>query len=995
MIFAFSINAENQQKVDYQIRVNLDDKNHFLHAQIQFDYYHNFEESLDYIYIHLWPNAYSSKNTAFAKQQVENGQTDFLFASTDELGYIDSLDFKVNSVKAKWELDSIHPDIAKIYLAAPLEKGQHITVSSPFRVKIPKSFSRLGRSGNSYQITQWYPKPAVYDERGWHPMPYLNQGEFYSSFGSFNVEITLPENYVVGASGDLQNESEKKWLKEIDSLTRSITAFESDTDFPESTSQTKTLLYTLDNAHDFAWFADKRFHVLFEEIEVPNREEKVEVYAMFTNFEADLWLKVPDYMETVLQNMSEWVGPYPYNHFTAVEGALSAGAGMEYPAITIIGESRTPRALETVLVHEAIHNWFYGIFGFNERAYPWLDESFTSYYEKRYFEENYTQPGIFGDGIKESFLGRLFDLQDLPLHYQNQLFYLYQCRQNKDQALNLPSEDYTFINYAAMIYGKGPLVIDFLAHYLGKEEFDKVMQGFYAEWAFRHPWPEDVRNSFERETTQNLSWFFDDLIGTTGRMKYNIRRVKNSKTDTAHVYLTNRGDLATPLELKLQNKEKDEKTLWIPPFEKDTIVKLSSDWTSSISLDPEWRAPFYNRVRNTYNQNKLFKKSRPLRLQFLMSLENPQKNHLYFTPAFAWNKYDGIMAGITFYNRVIPAKKFEFALSPFYAFGSNDFSGTGFMRYNLHVCRDCVIQNLRFGVSGKRFHYYDLPYTQFKPFTEIHFKPPHPRSPFSSKLTFEHFNIHLPYYVGAFFTQDASQNKVVSNYYVNRLSYSWKNKRVLYPFSGNLYLEQGNGFYKAGLEKRFQLTYLPNKKGLNIRFFAGKLWDNKDDFLPDNRLKMSLGTGNRHVQADYTFEKYYLGRSESSGFLRNQVHTDTEGGFRTVTSVGRSSEWLMAFNVDAELPFLIPVRPYFDFGIYPSSVFNPVAGQSEVEIKTMFSTGVTISVARDLLEINIPLFESDNIKDNHTVQGRDNLPKRITFVFQLHRINPFDRLDSL
>ncbi len=131
------------------------------------------------------------------------------FATPEQRGYIDSLDFRSNDVKLEWGQDPENPDIGWIKLPKPLATGERITISTPFHVKIPSaSFSRLGHAGQAYYITQWFPKPAVYDREGWHAMPYLTQGEFYSEFGSFDVRITLPANYVVGATGELQNEEE-------------------------------------------------------------------------------------------------------------------------------------------------------------------------------------------------------------------------------------------------------------------------------------------------------------------------------------------------------------------------------------------------------------------------------------------------------------------------------------------------------------------------------------------------------------------------------------------------------------------------------------------------------------------------------------------------------------------------------------------------------------------------------------------------------------------
>ena len=166
-----------QQELKYEIDVILNDEDHTLSAYEKIAYKNNSPDELTFIWFHVWPNAYKDNSTAFAKQAGPNSS----FAKSDSLdrGYIDSLDFKVDGKQVDW---SFHPewnDVIKIELNQPLEPGKTIDIETPFFVKIPKVFSRLGHTGKHYEITQWYPKPAVYDHKGWHPMPYLNQGEFY------------------------------------------------------------------------------------------------------------------------------------------------------------------------------------------------------------------------------------------------------------------------------------------------------------------------------------------------------------------------------------------------------------------------------------------------------------------------------------------------------------------------------------------------------------------------------------------------------------------------------------------------------------------------------------------------------------------------------------------------------------------------------------------------------------------------------------------------
>jgi hypothetical protein len=201
-----------QQQVDYRIDVELNDKEHTLNGFEKIKYTNNSPDTLTYIWFHIWPNAYRNDKTAFSDQALENGNTKFYFSSKEQKGYINRLDFKVDGVGAKMEDHPSHIDIIKLLLPSPLPSGREISITTPFHVKLPYNFSRGGHDKQSYQLTQWYPKPAVYDLQGWHEMPYLDQGEFYSEFGSFDVRITVPEDYVVAATGVLQNEDEKKWL---------------------------------------------------------------------------------------------------------------------------------------------------------------------------------------------------------------------------------------------------------------------------------------------------------------------------------------------------------------------------------------------------------------------------------------------------------------------------------------------------------------------------------------------------------------------------------------------------------------------------------------------------------------------------------------------------------------------------------------------------------------------------------------------------------------
>jgi len=341
--------------------VTLNDTKHELDGFESVEYINNSPDTLGFLYFHLWANAYSDNNTRLAKEIIQREGKGKLFNDPELRGFIDSLDFKAEGEVVDWDLLEGFPDICRIYLLRPLCPGDTIQITTPFHLKIPKGVtSRLGHIEQSYQISQWYPKPAVYDRSGWHQMPYLDQGEFYSEFGSFDVSITLPDNYIVGATGNLQNEDEIKmldklsadasWMKNPDSGGPS---------FPPSSQKMKTLRYTEESVHDFAWFADKRFHVLKGKLTLPDSGREITTWAMFTDQESWLWANSISYINGALSSFSSCIGEYPYKSFTAVQSALTSGAGMEYPGLTVVGLARDPYLLDEVLVHEISHMWFY------------------------------------------------------------------------------------------------------------------------------------------------------------------------------------------------------------------------------------------------------------------------------------------------------------------------------------------------------------------------------------------------------------------------------------------------------------------------------------------------------------------------------------------------------------------------------------------------------------------------------------------------------------
>ena len=518
------INPYWQQRVNYNIAVALNSKDHTLDALEKISYTNNSPDTLKFIWFHLWPNAYKNDKTAFSEQLLVNGRTDFYFSEDSNRGYINKLDFKVDELNATTEAHPQHIDIIKLLLPKPLAPKQTIQIETPFHVKLPYNFSRGGHILNDYQITQWYPKPVVYDSKGWHEMPYLDQGEFYSEFGSFDVSITVSENYLVAATGDLQTTIELERLKKLGKTklaqqpnykiedivvekksffpakpvkkTKNVEVVKSKTKI----IGTKTLQYHQDNVHDFAWFASKNFLVQYDTLNLNNRV--IDCFSFSHKSREKTALQNIRNIKSTLKNYSRWIGEYPYNIATVVLGKQDKDDGMEYPTITYINTPNIFEETRPVISHEVGHNWFYGILASNERDHAWMDEGMNTYYDKRYkIEEarNNAKDALQINADDEN-------LKSLS----NTLIKI-----NKNLPIDTTSIAYPKEYYGLMVYEKAGIWMQQLEQLLGKQVFDSAMKAYFQTWKFKHPYPQDFKNVIEKISGKNIDEHFPKLYSTT------------------------------------------------------------------------------------------------------------------------------------------------------------------------------------------------------------------------------------------------------------------------------------------------------------------------------------------------------------------------------------------------------------------------------------------------------------------------------------------------
>lgn len=503
-----------QQKLYYNIDVVLNDQEKSLTGKETIVYKNNSPVALDFIWFHIWPNAYKNTSTALFKQiNAEESKKKKLKGNTS--GSIDGLAFTVNGAAAQTEAhpDPSYIDIIKVKLPKPLQAGDSVTISTPFTVKLPEYFSRSGYADGQFMICQWYPKPAVYDKDGWHEMPYLNTGEFYSEYANYKVNITLPAPYVVGATGQLQNQEELALYKTIGGTnTKDRKGKPALYEAPQPTG-TKTLSYIAANVPDFAWFADKDLVIQYDTIQLRSGKT-IDAFSYYHNNKNSLWKNSIGYIKDAVHFYSNAVGEYDYPVVQAIEGPKNnSSGGMEYPMITLItSPDAKAETLDAVITHEVGHNWFMSMLGSNERLHAWQDEGMNSYYQFRYEAEKFRGNAIFGDEIPA-------EVKKLSAADFQSAVYNVMMNIPMEAAIETASANFASSNdYAMSSYVKPALWIYLLEATIGREKVDKAFQLYFTQWKHKHPQPSDMKASFESAIGGNLDQFFN-LLNKKGSLR--------------------------------------------------------------------------------------------------------------------------------------------------------------------------------------------------------------------------------------------------------------------------------------------------------------------------------------------------------------------------------------------------------------------------------------------------------------------------------------------
>ena len=510
--------------------------------------------------------------------------------------------------------------VMALRLPRPVQAGQTVELEIEWTFLVPQNGA--GRMGHSqremYFLAYWYPKVAVFDDlRGWDAESYRG-AEFYHGYGDFRVSLTVPNGWMVMATGELQNPEE---VYSSQTRARMAAAMEADTMVQIAAradleagrvtelSPTGALTYRFeaDNVGDFTWttsnaqlWTGTSAMVVREGADSGSRmaqhgtglQDRVAIHTFWREYRAPLWRDQALYAKHSIEFESVYTGfPYPWPHMTSVEGADIIGGGMEFPMLTLMGtyQGRRPEDLYSVTAHELGHMWVPMIVGTNEKRYAWMDEGLTS------FLESEAAPHYW-PGIEDP-------------HAEWREGYLAVARMEQEQSMMRHADYYEpGPGYGSAAYQKPATLLVTLRNLLGEDVFREAYRAFIKDWAFKHPTPWDFFNTFTRVAGQDLDWFWKTWYYETWALDHAVESVGREGENTL-ITVADRGLAFMPTRVRIWTDRgptlgrEIPVTHWLTGEVSAQIrVPLSAGAVSRVEIDPDHHFPDVDRTNNVWER---------------------------------------------------------------------------------------------------------------------------------------------------------------------------------------------------------------------------------------------------------------------------------------------------------------------------------------------------------------------------------------------------------
>lgn len=585
-----------QNRADYTLRTTLDTAATSVKTEMTLRYTNNSPDTLRFLWLQTEQNAFRSRslNSFIFPEDSRFGARGF------EGGYtLARVEQRVGTASAPRRVKlatRVNETVTKVDLAGPLAPGRSATIEIAYSFTVPEhGADRMGREGSLYEIAQWYPRVAVYDDvRGWNIEPYLGQGEFYLDFGDYDLEITVPAGYIVAATGSLTNPGEilanpqlarLTMAAHTDTVIRIVTEADLKTGVTRRKTGMLTWKFSAKNVRDAVWAASPEFQW------DGTSWKGIYAFAYYRPSAAVNWHDAADQSRMSIQEYSERWFQYPWPHISAIEGPIS---GMEYPMIAMENKSADVYDLYNVITHEIGHMWFPMIVASNERAYMWQDEGFNTFINT--FSEARRYPAK-GDQMARA------------AEERGQVEQVMRAGVEGPIVTGPDRIDPQLLGISA--YVKPSVGLQLLRQeILGAEAFDDAFRTYIRRWAYKHPTPADFFRTMEDVGGRRLDWFWRGWFVENARYDQAVDTVvtrQNGDTQQVIVAFGNRERGVLPIRARFTFSDGSTESHDYPAevWSTNSVryirrFSVAGKTLAKVEIDPEERIPDIARGNNTW-----------------------------------------------------------------------------------------------------------------------------------------------------------------------------------------------------------------------------------------------------------------------------------------------------------------------------------------------------------------------------------------------------------
>ncbi len=902
LLLFFSLLSKAQIDVAYKVEAAMDMQTFTLHGHVEITVKNIGEHQIDEVPIEIWPNAYQQKGTYLSQERLEDQKTDLYFGNAQDLVKVDSLNFNAvvyfdNIRSTSIDFSSFNSgELYVLNLDQPLKKGNYAVINTDFRINLPSSqFNGFGADDYSVRLSKWFPRVSGFEDHAFYVCH--NNIDRYSLLNKSKIQVSLAVNKQTNVVSSI-SPSKKTEIKN--------NAF---------------YIYQGEEVRDLTLL----FFPSIYKFDVPLNLTESQPVRIYYDGDLPKW-NYTDGFKNILDFMKSELNVFPPDSLNII--ILNKKKAFESSNNLLVIEKQNDfQNSESAIIEEWVKLVFSESLNINAAKYPWLVKGMAYYYRTLYLRTYYPAK-LFVGPIGETFVGKFFDADEYPFEYRNIFLYQFMARQGLDQPMSDSALAYPIFNKDAILKGKTALNMEYLRMYSGENAFKKSMRKFVEDGKNSSVFltPEDYINSFKFYVFKDLDWFLGDLYKTDLPYSYKLTKTE----DCSYAYtatVVNTGKIIAPYSLTGIKDGKPVLTEWKPGHEGKKTVQIHLEEYDKVVLNYTHRFPEFNQKDNTLKTAGLFKRAKPIKLQFYTSFENPDKTQVFWLPSLKYNAYDQFLIGASFYNSTFVQKPFEYKFTPEFSTGTVSLVGSGSLKYSWTL-HNSVFRQISAGLYGRYYHYaQDLAYTRLSPSVNFYLKKPNPRS-----NSIRHFRLRAVY-MDKELPEDFDENPFdldYASYRVLNLEYHVENVNVLRPMQLTLGVEGSDLFSKLQVDymQRFKVS---KNHTFAVRAFGGVFLHNQQ---PDNDNFYSFGlSGTR----DYMFDYYFVGRSDQSGIWSQQMY-ETDGGFKSQTKVFENKS-ILAINAK------VPIWRYF-------KLFGDIGWTSD---EFAWDYGASIIIVPDFLEIHFPI----------------------------------------